>query len=82
MRLRVADTGVGIRLEDRPHLFERFFQADASRTGGAARGSGLGLAIVKHACERLGATISIESDPGRGTTATVLVPDGPQKARP
>jgi len=82
MRLRVADTGVGIRPEDRPHLFERFFQADASRTGGAARGSGLGLAIVKHACERLGATISIESEPGRGTTATVLVPDGPQKARP
>ena len=64
MRLRVADTGVGIRPEDRPHLFERFFQADASRTGGAARGSGLGLAIVKHACERLGATVSIESDPG------------------
>ncbi|MBE3099173.1 MAG: HAMP domain-containing protein [Planctomycetes bacterium] len=82
MRLRVADTGVGIRPEDRPHLFERFFQADASRTGGAARGSGLGLAIVKHACERLGATVSIESDPGRGTTATVLVPDGPQKTRP
>jgi two-component system phosphate regulon sensor histidine kinase PhoR len=82
MRLRVADTGVGIRPEDRPHLFERFFQADASRTGGAARGSGLGLAIVKHACERLGATVSIESDPGCGTTATVLVPDGLQKARP
>jgi PAS domain S-box-containing protein len=82
MRLRVADTGVGIRPEDRPHLFERFFQADASRTGGAARGSGLGLAIVKHACERLGATVSIESEPGRGTTATVLAPDGPQKARP
>jgi len=82
MRLRVADTGVGIRPEDRPHLFERFFQADASRTGGAARGSGLGLAIVKHACERLGATVSIESEPGRGTTAIVLVPDGPQKDRP
>jgi two-component system phosphate regulon sensor histidine kinase PhoR len=76
MRLRVTDTGCGIRREDQPRVFERFFQADASRSGeGQARGTGLGLAIVKHACERLGGTVSLESELGLGTTVTVLVPD-------
>ena len=81
VRFEVSDTGVGIRPADQPRVFERFFQTDAARTGdGAARGIGLGLAIVKHTCERLGATVSLESEFGRGTTVTVLVPDGPEKA--
>jgi len=72
----VSDTGIGIRPADQPRVFERFFQADAARAGDAsARGTGLGLAIVKHTCERLGATVSLESEFGRGTTVTVLVPD-------
>jgi two-component system phosphate regulon sensor histidine kinase PhoR len=76
VRFEVSDTGIGIRPADQPRVFERFFQTDASRTGGAAtRGIGLGLAIVKHTCERLGATVSLESEFGRGTTVTVLVPD-------
>jgi signal transduction histidine kinase len=76
VRLRVADTGCGISRQDQPRVFERFFQADAARTGDtAARGTGLGLAIVKHACERLGATVLLESDLGQGTTVTVLIPD-------
>jgi two-component system phosphate regulon sensor histidine kinase PhoR len=79
-RFNVSDTGIGIRPADQPRVFERFFQADSARTGGAARGTGLGLAIVKHACERLGATVSLESEFGVGTTATVLVPDRPGKA--
>jgi signal transduction histidine kinase len=74
----VTDTGCGIRREDQPRVFERFFQADGSRTGGVrTRGSGLGLAIVKHACERLGAAVSLESELGKGTTVTVIVPDHP-----
>ena len=77
----VSDTGIGIRPADQPRVFERFFQADAARTGDvSARGTGLGLAIVKHTCERLGATVSLESEFGRGTTVTVAVPDRPEKA--
>jgi len=73
--LRVSDTGCGIPREDRTRVFERFYQSDASRVrSDEARGTGLGLAIVKHACERLGATVSLESELGRGTTVTVLVP--------
>ncbi|MCX5685223.1 MAG: ATP-binding protein [Planctomycetota bacterium] len=78
----VLDTGVGIRPADQPRVFERFFQTDAARTGdSAARGIGLGLAIVKHACERLGATVSLESEFGSGTTVTVCVPNNCEKER-
>jgi two-component system phosphate regulon sensor histidine kinase PhoR len=76
LRLGVSDTGCGIPRADLPRVFERFFQADASRSRGAeTRGTGLGLAIVKHACERLGGTVSLKSDLGRGTTVEILVPD-------
>ncbi len=76
VRLVVADTGIGIRPEDRPRVFERFFQSDAARSGDTAgRGTGLGLAIVKHTCERLGAQVSLESELGKGTAVTVVVPD-------
>jgi two-component system phosphate regulon sensor histidine kinase PhoR len=76
MLLRVTDTGCGIRREEQPRVFERFYQAETSRSGGAeARGTGLGLAIVKHACERLGGSVALESELARGTTVTVLVPD-------
>jgi signal transduction histidine kinase len=75
LTIRVSDTGCGIRPQDRPRIFERFFQADPARSGDSTiRGTGLGLAIVKHACERLGANIAIDSEVGRGTTVTVTVP--------
>ena len=73
---RVSDTGCGIRPEDQPRVFERFFQGDASRSGDAkARGTGLGLAIVRHCAERLGGKVMLESQPGKGTTVTILLPD-------
>ncbi|MCY2950539.1 MAG: ATP-binding protein, partial [Planctomycetota bacterium] len=76
MRIAISDTGPGIRREDQPRVFERFFQADASRQrADGSRGTGLGLAIVKHACERLGGSVSLESELGKGTTVTVVVPD-------
>jgi two-component system phosphate regulon sensor histidine kinase PhoR len=76
MQITVSDTGPGICREDQPRVFERFFQADASRqrTDGS-RGTGLGLAIVKHATERLGGSVSLESELGKGTAVTVVVPD-------
>ncbi len=75
LTVRVSDTGCGIRKEDQAHVFERFFQADASRAGDSRqRGTGLGLAIVKHAADRLGARVELQSELGRGTTVTVTIP--------
>lgn len=75
LTMRVLDTGCGIPPELTERVFERFFQADPSRSGGARkRGTGLGLAIVKYAAERLGASVDLESALGSGTTVTVSVP--------
>jgi len=71
--LTVSDTGPGISAEDRPHVFERFYRGDKSRT--ASNGNaGLGLAISKAIVEAHGGTISGSSQPGTGTTFTVILP--------
>jgi two-component system phosphate regulon sensor histidine kinase PhoR len=72
--LRVADTGVGIPPEHIDRVFERFYQVNAARSGSAGRGTGLGLAIVKHAVAALGGAVDIESEVGRGTTVTCVLP--------
>ena len=69
--LSVADTGQGIAPADLPHVFERFYRADKSRTGGSA---GLGLAIGKAIVEAHGGTIEVSSQAGSGTTFTVRLP--------
>ncbi len=69
-RVSVRDTGVGIAPEDLPHLFERFYRADPSRTR-ADGGTGLGLAIAKQLVEAHGGTIVVESELGVGTTFTI-----------
>jgi two-component system, OmpR family, phosphate regulon sensor histidine kinase PhoR len=71
----IADTGIGIAEEDLPHVFERFYKADASRTR-LKDGSGLGLAIVKKIVDIHGGTIGVESTPGVGTTVRVALPAG------
>jgi signal transduction histidine kinase len=64
--LSVADQGPGIPPEHLPHVFDRFFKADASRAfGQGTGGSGLGLSIVKAIVERHGGTVSVDSAPGR-----------------
>lgn len=67
---RVQDTGIGISKENQAHVFERFYRVDKSRSK-ATGGTGLGLAIVKHVAAKHNAEISIESEPGRGTTISV-----------
>ncbi len=70
---RVSDTGVGIKEEDLPHIFDRFYRVDkarASDTGGA----GLGLSICREIAETYGGVISAESGSGAGTTFTVRLP--------
>ena len=69
----VADTGQGIAAEDLPHIFERFYRADKSRSRPAGR-SGLGLAISKAIVDAHGGTIQVTSQPGAGTTFTVRLP--------
>ena len=71
--IKVQDTGIGIPQEDIPRLFERFYRVDkgrARKTGG----TGLGLSIVKHIVLLYGGSISLKSEPGKGTEITVLFP--------
>jgi len=77
--LRVSDTGVGIAEEDRQAIFEKFRQGRTAMPTGEAitrehSGTGLGLSIVKELCKLLGGEISVESELGKGSTFTVLLP--------
>jgi two-component system, OmpR family, phosphate regulon sensor histidine kinase PhoR len=69
----VNDSGRGIGPEDLPHVFERFYRADRSRTRDSG-GTGLGLAIAKHIVEAHGGRISVSSRPNEGTTFKVTLP--------
>jgi CheY-like chemotaxis protein len=72
--LTVTDTGVGIRGEVLPHVFDRFHQADRSITRRFG-GLGLGLSIVRHIVELHGGTVTADSDgEGRGATFTLSLP--------
>ena len=73
--VKVNDTGVGIPKANLPHVFERFYKADKSRTN---RGSGLGLAIAKHTIEAHGGTIWAQSEEGKGSTFTFTIPIEPE----
>ena len=76
LMISVIDDGPGISPGDQPHIFDRFFQADRSRSGGARHGSGLGLAIAREIVHAHGGTISVRSQPGQGTTFVVQLPLG------
>ncbi|MGB9612319.1 MAG: sensor histidine kinase, partial [Bryobacteraceae bacterium] len=69
--LEVADTGCGIEPRDLPHIFDRFFQADPSRSTG---GAGLGLSIARWIVESHHGRIEAISEPGRGATFRVSLP--------
>lgn len=71
--LAVEDSGVGIPLEDQPHVFERFYRADKARSRSSG-GNGLGLAICKSLVEAHGGQISFRSSPERGTRFEVRLP--------
>ena len=68
----VSDTGIGISPEDQPHIFNQFYRA--SGVTGKYRGIGLGLSIVKSIVDRHGGRIWVESQPGQGTTFTIVLP--------
>ncbi len=74
VHISVSDTGRGIPAEALPHVFERFYRADAARRGGEGHGFGLGLAIAKEITEAHGGRISVRSAEGRGTAFIVHLP--------
>ncbi|NNJ12490.1 HAMP domain-containing protein [Chloroflexales bacterium ZM16-3] len=71
--LTVADTGEGISEEDLPHIFDRFFRADRSRSRHNG-GAGLGLSIVRWVAEAHRGTVTVASIPGRGSTFAIWLP--------
>lgn len=74
--LEVADTGSGIAPEDLPHVFDRFWRAEKSRSRRTG-GSGLGLPIVRHLVAAHGGTVDVASEPGKGSVFTLRLPGGP-----
>jgi signal transduction histidine kinase len=70
-RFTVEDTGAGVRPEDLPRLFERFYQGRGARRTG---GTGIGLALAKAIVERHGGFISADSAPDGGARFTVTLP--------
>jgi signal transduction histidine kinase len=73
-RIICRDTGPGIPAEDLPHIFERFYRAEKSRTRGKSTGFGLGLSITKWIVEHHNGRIEVDSKEGQGTTFAIWLP--------
>ncbi len=74
VEVTVNDTGEGIRTEDIPHVFERFYRGDASRSRTRGSGAGLGLAIARGIVRAHGGDIKVDSQIGKGTQFTFTIP--------
>jgi signal transduction histidine kinase len=83
LRIRVTDTGIGIKAEDQARIFEKFEQVDVSPAR-EQEGTGLGLALTRNLVELHGGQISVESDGinGMGSMFTVLLPLAPPDSHP
>jgi signal transduction histidine kinase len=80
LAIAVADTGIGIREADRPRLFNEFEQLDTgSELPSAAPGAGLGLSLTRDLVELHGGAITVDSQPGVGSTFRVLLPLLPEE---
>jgi len=71
VQVKIINDGPGIQADDLPHIFERFYRADKSRTSGDVKGFGLGLSLAKKIADLHHAKLSISSQPGQSTIATV-----------
>jgi signal transduction histidine kinase len=76
--LQVADKGIGISPQDRSRIFKRFYRAKNDVVS-ETKGSGLGLTLVKHITEAHGGTVEVESEPGKGSIFSIILPiSGPE----
>lgn len=73
LQLKVQDNGIGIAEADLGHIFDRFYQADASSTR-KGEGTGIGLSLTRNLVELMNGEIEVTSKPGKGTTFTVRLP--------
>jgi signal transduction histidine kinase len=71
--LMVSDTGIGIDLDHQQRIFDSFYQVDSTLSK-ASQGTGLGLAVVRQIAELHGGTVTVESQPGHGSTFIVTIP--------
>ncbi len=76
VEINIADTGTGIPSQDLPRIFERFYRVDKARSRQVG-GTGLGLSIVRHAVERMNGLVRVESQLGKGSTFTLILPSTP-----
>lgn len=74
----VSDTGIGIEKENQSKIWERFYQVNPARTSGLSESAGLGLSMVKWIAEKHGGTITLESEFGKGSTFTFILPNKAQ----
>lgn len=74
VEISVRDRGQGIALGEQERIFERFYRIDPARSR-ATGGTGLGLAIVKHVCANHGGQVRVNSEPGHGSTFTIVLPE-------
>lgn len=72
VEVSIKDTGIGMSPLEKKHIFEKFYQADKSRT---REGNGLGLSLVSRIVSLCGGTIRVWSEPGQGSEFTVVLPD-------
>ena len=79
--LSVADTGIGIALDQQPHVFEEFYRVRDGSTGDVS-GTGMGLPICRKIAEELGGRITLTSRPGQGSTFNVVLPGNPAEETP
>ena len=72
--LHIADHGIGIHADDIPHIFDRFYRADVSRSKSVVEGYGLGLAIAQKIIQLHHGNITVKSIPGSGSTFSIRIP--------
>lgn len=73
-KFEITNQGAGIKPDKLPHIFDRFYRADSSRTNGEKKGYGLGLSLAKNIIDLHNGIISVTSEPGKETTFTLLLP--------